>query len=154
QPDTGTFDETIAFKKFNVAFDGLLARGGPLPDDQMQAFTNFILQVTYPPNPIRNLDNTLTADQEAGRAFFFNHTDDGAEKVSDRFHNCNGCHVLDRRGNAEFGVSKPGFFGSDGTYSFEAESQLFKVPHLRNAYQKVGMFGMAASFDPTDATRL
>ncbi len=33
----------------------------------MQAFTDFILQVTYPPNPIRTLDNSLTTDQ-AGRA--------------------------------------------------------------------------------------
>ena len=37
----------------------------------MQAFTDFILQVTYPPNPIRALDNSLTADQQAGRDFFF-----------------------------------------------------------------------------------
>jgi hypothetical protein len=154
QPDTGTFDETIAFKKFNVAFDGLLGRGAPLTDAEMQAFTDFILQVTYPPNPIRNLDNSLTSEQEAGRAFFFNHTEDGLERVSDRFHNCNGCHVLDPNGNAEFGVAKPGFFGSDGRYSFEAEPQFLKVPHLRNLYQKVGMFGMASSFDPTDATRL
>jgi hypothetical protein len=43
-------------------------------------------------------------------------------------------------------VAKPGFFGSDGRYSFEAETQFMKVPHLRNAYQKVGMFGMANTF--------
>ncbi len=33
------------------------------------------------------------------------------------------------------------FFGSDGRYSFEVEAQVFKIPHLRNMYQKVGMFG-------------
>jgi DNA-binding beta-propeller fold protein YncE len=148
QPDTGTFDEQAAFKKFNVAFGGLLGRAEPLTDDQMQAFTDFILQVTYPPNPIRNLDNSLTADQQAGRDFFFSQTPDGAELVSDTFHNCNGCHVLDPKGNAEFGVAKPGFFGSDGRYSFEQETQFLKVPHLRNLYQKVGMFGMDTTFDP------
>jgi hypothetical protein len=42
-------DEDAAFKKFNVAFAGLLGRSGPLTAPQMQAFTNFILQVTYPP---------------------------------------------------------------------------------------------------------
>ena len=60
-------DETQAFVKFNVAFDGLLGRGGPIPAADMQAFTDFILEVTYPPNPIRALDNSLTADEQAGR---------------------------------------------------------------------------------------
>jgi DNA-binding beta-propeller fold protein YncE len=154
QPDTGTFDETIAFGKFNVAFDGLLGRGSLLTAAEMKAFTDFILQVAYPPNPIRNLDDSLTADQQAGRDFFFSRTADGQELPSDRFHNCVSCHVLDPAGNGAFGVQKPGFFGSDGRYSFEAETQFFKVPHLRNLYQKVGMFGMPLSFDPNDTTRI
>jgi len=53
QPDSGTFDEDAAFKKFNVAFPGLIGRSAELGDADMQAFTDFILQVTYPPNPIR-----------------------------------------------------------------------------------------------------
>jgi hypothetical protein len=125
-----------------------------LADEQMQAFTDFILQVTYPPNPIRSLDNSLTPDAQAGRDFYFNHTADGRELPSDTFHNCNGCHVLDPEGNAAFGVATPGFFGSDGRYSFEAESQFFKVPHLRNLYQKVGMFGMDSTFNPNDTSGL
>jgi hypothetical protein len=42
-----------AFKKFNAAFAGLLGRSGPLTDPEMQAFTGFVLQATYPPNPIQ-----------------------------------------------------------------------------------------------------
>jgi hypothetical protein len=119
----------------------------------MQTFTDFILQVTYPPNPIRNLDNSLTADQQAGRDFFFNHAPTGQELPSDTFHNCETCHVLNPTGNAEFGVPRPGFFGTDGRYSFESETQYFKVPHLRNLYQKVGMFGMAPTFGlPIDSS--
>jgi YVTN family beta-propeller protein len=150
QPNMGTFDENIAFKKFNVAFPGLVGSAAQVSDGDMQAFSDFILQVTYPPNPIRNLDNSLTPEQAAGRAFFFNHTPSGQEIPSDTFHNCNGCHVLDPNGNAQFGVPKPGFFGTDGKYSFEAETQFFKVPHLRNLYQKVGMFGDDRSFNPAD----
>jgi DNA-binding beta-propeller fold protein YncE len=152
QPNTGTFDENAAFNKFNVAFPGLVGSAAQLSDADMQAFSDFILQVTYPPNPVRNLDNSLTPAQQAGRAFFFNQTPDGQEIPSDTFHNCNGCHVLDPNGNAQYGVPKPGFFGSDGRYSFEAETQFFKVPHLRNLYQKVGMFGDAASFNPNDTS--
>jgi YVTN family beta-propeller protein len=154
QPNTGTFDENAAFKKFNVAFPGLVGSSAQLADADMQAFSDFILQVTYPPNPIRALDNSLTPAQQAGRAFFFAQTPSGQEIPSDTFHNCNGCHVLDPNGNAQYGVPKPGFFGSDGRYSFEDETQFFKVPHLRNLYQKVGMFGDDTSFDPNDTSGL
>ncbi|MEE9424506.1 MAG: beta-propeller fold lactonase family protein [Methylococcales bacterium] len=147
QPDGGTFNEELAFKKFNVAFDGLNGRHGPLTDAEMQAFTDFVLQITYPPNPVRNLDNSLTPDQSAGRDFYF------SDEPSDIFFNCNGCHVLDPDANKEFGVAKPGFFGTDGRSSFENLTQVFKTPHLRNLYQKVGMFGQEVlPFDPTQSS--
>ena len=62
-------------------------------------------------------------------------------RVTDGSLTCDGCHRLDPKGNAELGVSRPGFFGTDGRYSFEGESQVFKIPHLRNLYQKTGRFG-------------
>ncbi|MFW2372614.1 MAG: YncE family protein [Gammaproteobacteria bacterium] len=144
QPDGGSFNEEAAFKKFNVAFEGLNGRNDALTDDELQAFTDFVLQLTYPPNPIRNLDNSLTAEQQAGKDIYFG-------EISDRAFNCNGCHVLDRNGNAEFGVSKPGFFGTDGKNTFVGFPQYFKIPHIRNMYQKVGMFGMPQSLSTTAA---
>ena len=91
----------------------------------MQAFTDFILTVTYPPNPIRRLNNTLNSQQQEGHDLFFG-------RLTDMLFNCNGCHTLD---------PAAGFFGTDGFATFEGETQMFKVPHLRNVYQKVGMFG-------------
>ncbi|HEX2685320.1 MAG TPA: hypothetical protein VHN14_01815 [Kofleriaceae bacterium] len=135
QPDRGIFDEEEAFRRFNPAFEGLVGRKGPLPPAEMQAFTDFVLQITYPPNPNRNLDDSLTPDQQVGHDFFF------TSPPSDNLFNCNGCHVTDRNANAQFGVAKPGFFGTDGRYAFDFIPQYFKVPHLRNLYQKVGMFG-------------
>ena len=145
QPDGGAFNEDAAFKKFNVAFPGLNGRHAPLDPADMQAFTDFALQITYPPNPIRALDNSLSPAQQRGRDIYFGDR-------SDTFFNCNGCHVLDRDGNRAFGVAKPGFFGTDGRFSFENEPQFLKIPHLRNLYQKVGMFGMPAApfFLPLD----
>jgi cytochrome c peroxidase len=138
QPNAGIFDELNAFKSFNVAFPGLVGGSAQLSDADMTDFANFALQMTYPPNPVRNLDDSLTPTQQAGQAFYFNNAS-GQELPSDRFHNCNGCHTLDRNGNA--GASPhPGFFGTSGKLSFENESQLFKVPQLRNLYQKVGMY--------------
>jgi hypothetical protein len=135
QPGIGSFNEVAAFGKFNPAFEGLIGRSEQLTAGEMQQFTDFILQVTYPPNPIRNLDNSLTPQQAAGHAMYIG-------GISDTIFNCNGCHVLKPDANAEFKVAAPGFFGTDGRSSFEGESQIFKVPHLRNMYQKVGMFGL------------
>jgi len=131
-PGGDPLDERGAFKKFNVAFGGLLGRTGPITDSAMGAFADFILQVTYPPNPNRNLDNTLknsaapAPSEQRGHDFYFG-------PISDTVFACNGCHVLN---------PAAGFFGTDGQTTFENETQMFKIPHLRNAYQKVGMFGM------------
>jgi YVTN family beta-propeller protein len=145
QPNGGIFDELNAFKSFNVAFPGLVGNPTQLSDDDMTAFANFILQVTYPPNPIRNLDNSLTAPQAAGATLFTAtivdpQTGKTVEAPVDRFHSCVGCHALDRAANAG-ATPHPGFFGTDGKLSFENEPQTFKVPHLRNMYAKIGMFG-------------
>jgi DNA-binding beta-propeller fold protein YncE len=120
-----SFDEEAAFKKFNQAFPGLLGRDAELSDADMQALADFILTVTYPPNPIRRLNNNLTNAQQEGHDLFFG-------PITDVVFNCNGCHRLD---------PAAGFFGTDGFATFEGETQSFKVPHLRNVYQKVGMFG-------------
>jgi hypothetical protein len=45
-------------------------------------------------------------------------------------------------------AAAPGLFGSNGRSSFDFSPQLFKVPHLRNLYQKVGMFGNAENPGP------
>ena len=142
QPNGGAFSEQAAFKAFNGAFVGLIGRDQELTAAQMQAFTDFQLQVMYPPNPIRALDNSLNADQQAGRDFFFNNDTfalfDGAQVFK-----CASCHVTDPSGNAQYGVPRPGFFGSDGQLVGGEFSQTFKVPHLRNLYTKVGTFGFA-----------
>jgi DNA-binding beta-propeller fold protein YncE len=135
QPDGGSFNELANFQKFQLGFTDLLGRSGFLPDADMHAFAEFILQVTYPPNPIRALDDSLTPSQAAGRGHFFNVIRDGTNT-------CNGCHSLDPEANP--GSLHPGFFGTSGSITFDFQPQLIKTPHLRNLYQKVGMFGMAA----------
>jgi len=132
-PGGSAFDEDAAFKKFNPAFVSLVGRDAQLAPDEMQAFTNFILGVTYPPNPIRRLDGTFTGAEQAGHDLFF------SAFTTDVLFNCDGCHTLD---------PSQGLFGSSAFTTFEGETQMFKVPHLRNAYTKVGMFGR-----PSDAPR-
>ncbi len=136
QPDSGAYDERAAFEAFQVAFNSLLGRDGPIPDQDMQAFTDFILEVTYPPNPIRNLDNSLTPQQQEGHDLFLGPREFDTNR-------CTRCHALDPDGNP--GVEHPGFFGTTGLSSTDFAPQVVKVPHFRNVYQKVGMFGLASS---------
>jgi hypothetical protein len=102
---------------------------------EMQSFTDFQLQVLPPPNPVRSLNNSLTASQQRGRDFYFGpRPADGIviPGVFEQTFTCNGCHVLD---------PAQGFFGTGRNASFENHTQIIKIPHLRNQYAKAGMFG-------------
>src|SRR5690606_38505357 len=129
-PGADIGDERLNFDNFIVAFPGLLGSALPPTDpqlqDDMRALTDFALELVLPPNPVARLDGTLTSAEAAGRNLYFNRQ--GIDLVT----TCNGCHTLDPAN---------GFFGSGGQASFENETQNFKVAHLRNQYQKVGMFG-------------
>jgi len=129
--------EIAAFRDFNGAFPELLGRDGPLSSADMQKFARFALTITYPPNPIRSLDNSLTASQARGLDTYMNKITTG-----DLF-TCNACHTLD---------PASGHFGTSGLSSVEGDdiSQEFKVPHLRNMYQKVGKFGNVGRFSGTE----
>ncbi len=126
---TADADETLeeqAFEDFNVAFTGLLGRANQLTEEQMDAYAKFALELTYPPNPITNLDNSLTPRQAQAMDVYMN-------KNADILTTCNGCHRLN---------PIAGHFGTDGTMATEGMGveEDFKIPHLRNMYQKVGMF--------------
>jgi DNA-binding beta-propeller fold protein YncE len=130
------FDEVNSFNNFNGAFVSLVGRDSEIPPADMQKFTDFILQVSLPPNPQRAIDGSLTPAQAAGRSFYFGprRADGLASDIGNIVtgFTCNGCHEVDPA-EGEFGTSK--------NASFENEEQIFKIPHLRNLYQKVGMFG-------------
>jgi DNA-binding beta-propeller fold protein YncE len=130
--------EEAAFKEFNSAFVALLGRETALPADQMQAFTDFVMQLAMPPNPVRALDNSLTEQESAGRNFYMNFP-------STLLGSCDNCHRL-----------RPleGQFGTNGLMTFEGGriTENFKIPQLRNMYTKVGMFGFSG--DNSAATGL
>ena len=130
--------EDLAFRNFIVAFEGLVGHDGLIDQDDMQAFADFALQIVLPPNPVRALDNALTTSQQAGFDKFFSCGPGPARcgvrdpRATDTIEDCDGCHRLD---------PMRGFYGTGGEQTFESLTQNFKVAHLRNVYQKVGMFG-------------
>jgi len=114
------------FLHFNGAFDSLLG-GTILSPADMQEYRTFINTIVFQPNPNQNLDRTLPAtfaggNPNAGRNTFFNEQYQPLLSLS-----CTTCHT-----------GPPGT-GSDGLIFDRqalAETQDFKVPHLRNVYQK------------------
>ncbi len=128
-------DPNLSFNNFIVAFEGLVGSAELPSPAEMQKFTDFQLQVVPPPNPVRRLDNSLTSSQRRGRDFYFgSRPSDGINipLIGGTTFNCNGCHVVD---------PAQGFFGTGRHASFEGITQIVKIPHLRNIYAKVGMFG-------------
>jgi DNA-binding beta-propeller fold protein YncE len=121
--------EEASFKEFNSAFVELVGREALLSAEQMQSLTDFAMKLALPPNPVRKLDNTLSASEEAGRKIYF-------DSPSTLLGACNNCHRLDPLKNQ---------FGTAGLMTFEGGriTENFKIPQLRNMYQKVGMFGSA-----------
>jgi len=128
--------ELAAFQDFNIAFPELLGREQPLTAANMKKFAEFALTIKYPPNPVRQLDNSLTESQARGFDTYMNKATTG------EIFKCNDCHTLDPAN---------GHFGTSGLSSVEGEdiSQEFKVPHLRNMYQKAGKFGNSGRFSGT-----
>ena len=133
--EEGESIESAAFKEFNAAFESLHGRETPLSTEQMQKFTDFVLQLTYPPNPVRALDNSLDVLQTEGKRIF--HEDKTTTPVLPliglTMNVCVQCHEIDPDQDK---------YGTGGKMASTKSSQDFKVPHLRNLYQKVGMFGI------------
>lgn len=147
--DNSEAQEEKAFKEFNEAFVNLLGKtetstgsGVGLTTTQMQKYTDFIMQLTMPPNPVRQLNDQLTANQAIGSAVYINQAVLFADDDT-----CVVCHALPNF-DPSTGDPTPSnllddhLFGTDKTLTFETTQQFIKVPQLRNMYQKVGMFGM------------
>src|SRR5262249_36649034 len=138
------FDSNLSFNNFIVAFEGLVGSADMPSPAEMQKFTDFQLQVLPPPNPVRNLNNSLTEAQQRGKDFYMGpRPSDGAILPDvDRSlttSNCNGCHGLD---------PAKGFFGTGRTSGIDMETQVVKAAHFRNVYAKIGKFDSPAAFPP------
>jgi YVTN family beta-propeller protein len=123
------------FTRFNPAFQFLMGRADSLTTPDMQAFTDFIMTIVYPPNPAQNLDRTWpdpappAGSPERGRIEFTSVVHDGGV-------DCQACHQSSPPGEP-FRVS-PGTNGLLIPGPALQESQAFKIPQLRNMYEKTG----------------
>src|SRR3989442_9077372 len=157
---------------FNKAFVGLLgARDiGPINNEpaglsaaQMELFRQFALGITFPPNPYRNLDdsipnsvvtipgNPFAGNPTAGQALFLSGSTDAGQS-------CSACHAMPfGTAGGKLGGINPGdpvtaFAGLfNGNADGVPHSDL-KVPHTRNLYEKFGpRFGPPGTAAPPDS---
>jgi DNA-binding beta-propeller fold protein YncE len=138
------------FTHFNVAFPGLMGSAS-LADADMNAYRDFINTIIFQPNPNQNLDRTYPTnfpgggDARAGQnAFFFTNYTAGLT--------CTSCHT---------GPPGPGSNRLIIPAAALQESQDFKVPELREMYQKMRfsnaagtntILGFGITHDGTDPT--
>ena len=117
--------DRLDFTRFNPAFRNLMGAPDSLSTPDMQMYNDFIMTVVYPPNPNQTLNRKFAALADSGRVEFETRPHDGGQP-------CAACHALPTGTNR---VIFPG--------PILQESQDFKVPQLRNMYQKTG-FTLAA----------
>jgi YVTN family beta-propeller protein len=139
------------FQHFNQAFISLMGRNATLSPEDMNAYTDFIMTVQFPPNPFRNLDDSMPSSmtvpsQAGGGATATGNPNNGATIFSDlnldaNVFSCALCHALPT------GTTTNLFNGNA-----EGESQDFKIPHLRNMYEKVGFDVIRPGLQSGDAS--
>jgi len=117
-------DTSASILAFLPTFQDLLGLHAEFNGVAMRKLRDFILSIRYPPNPYAPLDGSLTEKQAAGRELFL--SDGSRTGRGGDGRGCTECHA--------------GTLGTEGSGLFRG-TQTLKVPHLRNLYQKVGLFG-------------
>ena len=113
---------------FNPAFVGLLGADRQLTNEQMQAFEDFIATIVFPPNPNRNMDNSLKTrvgdgDPKSGEFMFFN------KAIDLGFAKCQDCHDALARGAGTNHAITPRNLLINPHQSID-------VPQIRNIHEK------------------
>lgn len=115
---------------FNGAFESLLSADQGLTDQEMSEFEDFLATIKSPPNPFRQMENTLrdsmmvrgiSTNPTRGFGLYQNRNSDGGVFT------CQTCHSL-----------PTGFNASVIANDTLITPQDFKVAQLRNIYEKTG----------------
>lgn len=112
--------DRVDFNDFNGAFENLLG-GSQLSEEDMQAYTDFMLTVVYPPNDYRTRDNQFkNPAADPGRALYVNA--------------CDRCHMLSHDGKMQLDCIPDGDDGAFNLSGLFAQIQL--VPQMRVLHRK------------------
>lgn len=121
-----------SFLDFNPAFVSLMGRSTQLAASEMDLFNEFVFSMRYPPNPNRNLDDSLPMTLDGGnprRGEVLFRTNEVQDQIR-----CIDCHFPP--------------LGTNGLIfqkSLLLDSQDVKVPHLRNLGEKTRFSRVAST---------
>ena len=150
-------------KAFNGTFTNLQGAASALTAAEMREFRDFLASIRFPPNPHRNLDNSLAtnvplvgfvAPGDGGLPLGTPLPNGNAQRGLRQFNRaenfCRTCHTLPTGLGFDTalqgGVTKPVPTGPHGGHSFPLAFRLenslrSKIPQFRNMADKVGMSG-------------
>ncbi len=124
---------------FNPAFQSLLGADGQLSEQEMGAFEALLAEIKFPPNPNRNIDNSLKAQVGDGRPpvgeqiFFGKGIDLTVAK-------CNDCHNTPERGaGTNHAITPPNLLINP--------HQGIDVPQIRGQFAKTGFSRLSMQND-------
>jgi hypothetical protein len=152
---------------FNPAFVGLLGKedigtlgsaAAGLSAEDMELFRQFALEIVFPPNPYRNVNDSTPCGprstdpscevQPVGSLFAGNPTEGALmfeQHPSDANQPCNSCHTLPfGAGGGQLGgvqPVEPTSFAAAALFNGDADGSPhsdLKIPHVRNMYDKFG----------------
>ncbi|MDY7229451.1 YncE family protein [Hyalangium rubrum] len=157
-------------EEFNPAFVKLQGKNAQLSSEEMRQFEDFLATLTFPPNPFRNLDNSLPTHLPLPGHFTTGRFAPAGQPLPNGnavnglalFRNprlmsvptlpnfaCTTCHTLPTGLGTNMTWKHDRFVpfpkGSDGESHLRLASTdsntnvVFKIPQLRNLYEKVGM---------------
>ncbi len=156
--------DRAGIEAFNPAFVGLQGRGAELSASQMASYKGFLATIQIPPNPFRNIDNSLPTDVDLSQ---FTSSGRFSEKGSSMpsgnavrglaLYNeeatvaltlrCSSCHTLPTGMGAEGAIISGGGaqpLGPNqehhlGVVGIDGSTnRTIKIPQLRNLYEKTG----------------
>jgi YVTN family beta-propeller protein len=157
--------DRAGLEEFNGAFMSLQGDDTDLTPTEMQEFEDFLATITYPPNPSRNVDNTLPTDLPLPGHFTTGRFAPAGQPLPDGnavnglaayrtlsldagVLRCVTCHTLPTGSGTDWRLSgftlQPFPVGPNGEHHRMLVSQdgstniTIKVPQLRNEYRKVG----------------
>ena len=157
--------DRAGIEEFNPAFVGLLGGDDPLTPVEMQEFEDFLATLHFPPNPFRNLDNSLPTNLPLPRHFTPGRFGPAGQPMPDgdavrglelyRPPNlldgvaCITCHTAPTGMGTDYELQGGQFVeippGPNGERHHALVSQdgstnvTIKIPQLRNLYDRVGL---------------